>query len=531
MKDKEKKGKNSQTKPQPDKPEKSQHDKEHAEVDKGKGEGGTPTITQPKASASAISQQNSQALASLMVSMREENDRMMRKAMDSFEEKMLKSRQKKNMPGTSAYETEDGELVNENSPSTHPQEGRRSKFAYRSVTYRDEYEDESDQLDVHASEFGEDLISLDKAPPSVARAREGSPGSSGSQSNSVITLESGDKAKQILWQSVMHQLPSYYEDNLGCGTESGDNVHKSFMAESFARTKKNACPQLPLDGLLKEKWDTVEGYMKKGNVSPYTSVNSRKFRVQDADFERYGKVPRVEQAYKAMSESRPRHRSEGHTDPIIRDKNLRIAECDLQKCDDSARVILRASSHGSLLLNAVNTVLSKKDFQPEEAINLVHAAFQSVEAIADSALRITARSISARRRIYLSQVNFKDSNAHRELMTLPMDGKYLFHGEFSEVMHKYASLARDVRETSDYASVQSTRKRGLESSNTGPPFKRPADPPRRRPENSGNRQFQNNRRGQQTRRGSFQNRGVRSPFTIPKSPFNPSKSGTRGAKQ
>ena len=99
----------------------------------------------------------------------------------------------------------------------------------------------------------------------------------------------------------------------------------------------------------------------------------------------------------------------------------------------------------------------------------------SLQLMADCAIRVTARSVLARRRICLSQLNFKDSNAKGELMKLPMDGKSLFHGELSQVMYKCATFARDARETSDYASVKQKGKRSLgQNANAGPPFKKQA---------------------------------------------------------
>ena len=151
------------------------------------------------------------------------------------------------------------------------------------------------------------------------------------------------------------------------------------------------------------------------------------------------------------------------TSGLVRDKDLRVAENEFWKCDESARVIFRAASHGSLIVNAMHTIMNDPDkYQLDEALNLLHGAFQTFESIADCALRVTARSILARRRIFLSQVTFKDSNAQKDLMQLPMDGKNLFHGEFSDIMHKYATMARDARETSDYASSKfNPRKRGF----------------------------------------------------------------------
>jgi len=110
-------------------------------------------------------------------------------------------------------------------------------------------------------------------------------------------------------------------------------------------------------------------------------------------------------------------------------------------------------------------------------VNLLQGTYRAFEAVADSAGRVTARSIMARRNICLSQIAFKDSNASKELMGLPMGGKQLFQGQFSETMHKYATFSRDARETSDYASTSGKQgqKRGFNPEyNSGPAFKKQA---------------------------------------------------------
>lgn len=386
--------------------------------------------------------------------------------------------------------------------------------SHRANRWSDDYDDEkedtmSDVLDVHApskgfedSELGpidqEQFVAQplnrkacnpddeDKLNTSDLTSNRGSGGST--QSN--MTHMSKDHMKQIQWMSVMQQLPSYY--NEGLVDEESSPAYASLLDDSFHHShKQNVNPRLPLEGFAKQKWDAIQAFLKQGDVSPYTTTTSKKFQIKESDFEKYSRVPRIDPEYTAMmgataSKYKFKRGTTGQktpkTDASIKDKNLRIAECDLQKCDESARVILRAASHGSLILNAANTVLKNPEqFQPEEALNLMQGVFQTFEAIADCAIRTTARSIAARRRIYLSQVTFKDSNAQKDLMKLPMDGGALFHGDYAPTLHKYATMARDAKETSDYAASSNLSKfpkRNAESSAQEPPFKKPATVPK-----------------------------------------------------
>lgn len=340
-------------------------------------------------------------------------------------------------------------------------------------------------LEVHAG----DLSDLDDPDDRDRQERSGSHCSDedvgiGSIAGTLLS-DAQNPVDDVQWVSVLKQLPAYY-DNLIEEDQEAQN-HTSFVAKTFQKTQaKHKVPRLPLDGMMKEKWDSIEKYLKSGNVSPCTSQNSRRFAVSEEDFEKYGRVPKIDPEYSALIGSKSKANAQSSlsmsqkgTSGGIRDKDLRIAENEFQKCDESARVIFRAASHGALIVNAMHTIMNNPEkYQMDEALNLLHGAFMTFESIADCALRTTARSVLARRRIYLSQVTFKDSNAQKDLMQLPMDGKNLFHGEFSDMMHKYATMARDVRETSDYASSKfNPKKRGFQSSGSGgnfPQHKKPA---------------------------------------------------------
>ena len=106
--------------------------------------------------------------------------------------------------------------------------------------------------------------------------------------------ESRNPVEDVQWVSVLKQLPSYY-DNL-VGVDSEVQNHTSYVASTFHKSQsKQNVPRLPLDGLMKEKWDSIEKYLKSGNVSPVTTTNSRRFLVPEEDFEKYSRVPKVDQ--------------------------------------------------------------------------------------------------------------------------------------------------------------------------------------------------------------------------------------------
>ena len=106
----------------------------------------------------------------------------------------------------------------------------------------------------------------------------------------------------------------------------------------------------------------------------------------------------------------------------------------------------------------MNSIISNPEkYQQKELLKLMHGVFDCLQTVTDIAVRVTARSVMARRRICLSQISFKDNNASRELMSLPMSGNLLFQGQLTDIMHKYATFSRDARETSDYASAAGSK--------------------------------------------------------------------------
>ncbi len=391
-------------------------------------------------------------MSSFLVKLQEENAKLMERM---FQENMTKLRQELTQ---SQRQEEDPEPYSEqDSRRSHP---RRDQFS----------KTDKDILDLHPDSQLQDEQAGSSKPTPTIYERDDEVDSSRSHGESAhsenvtasVTGTTGPQVsknlqKEIQWASVMKQLPSYYED-LGLDSSQDETpAHTSYLADTFQSSKSPAVPRFPIDGAMKQKWDEIAKYSKVGEVSPYTSTMNRMFVVKESDFKKYGKIPKIDEEYTAMvCAAKPKFKNkfgsknDRSSEPLIKDKQLRVAESDFQKCDQSARVILRAASHGALILNAANTVVSNHEqYQPEEALNLIHGAFQALESIADCAIRLTSRSIKARRRIYLSQIAFKDPNTQTELLKLPMDGKHLFHGEFSNKMRKFATLARDARETSE----------------------------------------------------------------------------------
>jgi len=442
------------------------------ELGKHKAKGQTSSDKVPQSQPVHVQDQNKEAgsssntMAPMLKTLMEENKKLLSEMMSSLREEFAQT----SKPHSSTVSEEEG-LRRKN---------RSGKFDYGdddSDIQDNPKESGQDSLVLHPDYANEGLdeVGLES---NVSQADDDSASKSGDlDAISNTDTSHTDFSSDVQWVSVLKQLPQYYDGALALESESSKS-HTSYVSSTFQMGKKNPVPKLPLEGDVKDRWDSVEKFMSKGSVSAFRASDAHKFRIYESDFDKYGCVPTIDQEYKAKVEIDTQKFSKNvggkkSKQPTIKDPKLRQAEYHFQKCDESARVALRASSHGILMLNAMNTILEDPNkYEQGEMVNLVKGSVRCLQAVTDCAVRVTARSVLARREICLSQINFKDSNATKDLMSLPMGGKHLFQDKFSETMHKYATFSRDARETSDYASGH---KRSFNSQgNSGPATKKHA---------------------------------------------------------
>ena len=112
----------------------------------------------------------------------------------------------------------------------------------------------------------------------------------------------------------------------------------------------------------------------------------------------------------------------------------------------SIRHLQRVTSHSSLLLSLLGKGLQGEISVGDDFLKLTLETLATcLVDISDLAVRVSARSILARRKLYLDAMNLASPSTKQELLKLPLQGPHLFQGEFQKISHKASEILRDAR--------------------------------------------------------------------------------------
>ena len=126
----------------------------------------------------------------------------------------------------------------------------------------------------------------------------------------------------------------------------------------------------------------------------------------------------------------------------LSDKSANITNACLQKLDTGARLLLKQSSYGALMIAYLDKLQSGEDRQ--EVTKHLYDVFL---AIADVSARIAANSVATRRSLYLRDMGFRNKATERKLLNMSTLGPNIFGGKFFEVLHGSAENLRNAKET------------------------------------------------------------------------------------
>ncbi|XP_038050528.1 uncharacterized protein LOC119723754 [Patiria miniata] len=251
------------------------------------------------------------------------------------------------------------------------------------------------------------------------------------------------------WAQLINKLPELCDP----GLVLEENTHKE------GNTKMQyQVPMMPIADCVKARWEDVNRELQESSqISPFRKLDDKRYWISDTDFKRYCQSSTVDREYCIQVEKElmrqeaashggpPRRRPYVKKSNAIRNPLLQSCENGFKKCDESARMAIRATSHTAFMLNALRNVLEKSPSTSQgDVISLLDGIQGSVESIADAASRVVARATVSRRDICMSQIHRNETESFEDFTTLPMDSKNLFHGEFYPTMQEHRKVNAPV---------------------------------------------------------------------------------------
>ena len=214
---------------------------------------------------------------------------------------------------------------------------------------------------------------------------------------------------------------------------------KSYMASHLLPTSEPAAIELPLDGSVIKKIKEVDNEWKNKQRVRYCKTSDiKKYTVTEDHGKLYCSPPTLDEDIGEGILPTRRKPSQFN----FMDKSSTTTNACLKKLDSGARLLLKQSSYGALMISYLDQLQSEEGRQ--EVIKNLSELFL---AMADVSARIAANSVSARRSLYLRDLAFKNKATEKKLLCLSTLGPNIFGGKFFEVLQGSANNLRNAKET------------------------------------------------------------------------------------
>ena len=247
------------------------------------------------------------------------------------------------------------------------------------------------------------------------------------------------------WAELIRQLPEFCDP----GLELEENDHKEGNTKLIYQV-----PMMPIADCVKRQWDEVNQELMEQStqISPFRKMDDKRYWISNTDFKKYCQSSTVDREYCIQVEKEVMQGGAGLGGPgkgryrrpfikkssAIQNPLLQTCENGFKKCDESARMAIRASSHATFMLNALGNILkTSPSDQQTDALHMIEGIQGALESIADSSARVIARATVSRRTVCMSQIQHHESESVEKFISLPMDSKNLFHGEFYPTMQEH----------------------------------------------------------------------------------------------
>lgn len=265
---------------------------------------------------------------------------------------------------------------------------------------------------------------------------------------SEVPIGAPDSSDPFQWNGFVTKMAGTLHIKYEADESSG-NSRTSYISSRLKddnADKRKSLPKLPLEGTIidtikRVEKEAVAGHLKNRSVR---GRDDKAFMVNKDDFNAFCSPPKLDDNI----EEGLALQSLGRKSTFVSKSRIHIPafhkelDNDFRKIDNSARVLLRAVSYGSMI-SAYLDDASCEDDRLEGRKALINC-FRSM---ADLTSRIISNSVLSRRKVFLRNVNFTSKATEKKLMQLPVFGNQLFNGQYFETLHTSAENLRDAKET------------------------------------------------------------------------------------
>ena len=214
---------------------------------------------------------------------------------------------------------------------------------------------------------------------------------------------------------------------------------RSYMAPHLLPHCDPAAMELPLDGsIIKTIKDVDKDWRINQRVRYCNTKDLKKYVVTESHAKLYCSPPILDDNIDEgilPTKYKPRQSN-------FVDKTSATTNACLHKLDSSARLLLKQSSYGALMVSYLDQ-LQSDDGRQEVTKNLSELFL----SMADVSARIAANSVAARRSLYLRDMAFKNKATEKKLLCMSTLGPNIFGGKFFEVLQGSADNLRNAKET------------------------------------------------------------------------------------
>ena len=255
--------------------------------------------------------------------------------------------------------------------------------------------------------------------------------------NSIFSKESEfPEFKGDDWNEFILTMSSKL--GIECSNSERRQEEKSYMTSRLLPPKELQSVDIPLDGaIIKALKDVDSEWMSKQKIQCCRAKDRKKYSVTQSHSETFCTPPILDENI----EEGIMHRNKLATYSFT-SKSAETTNNCLRKLDNGARLLLRQISYGALITSYLDELESEDNRQV--AIKNLSDLFLSM---ADVTARIAISSVTARRSLYLKDMDFRNKATENKLLNMSALGPNIFGGKFFDILHGSAENLRSARET------------------------------------------------------------------------------------